>query len=1581
MSARPIAAPLPNEHLVAVWPPLGADARDHWNRRLSLFPGRSLSDAALTSEQAGRAGRLATYGQSRSAGVVQGLEVALEREGESRPRWFYRINAGQGLTAAGEDVAIPRELRVNVLDVEVCVPPALLQLSLTADEQPRVSTQLLPRTVGPSLGKLLEERDAVDASQLPELPRVGILLLQPVTLELVGNADPGDSCERDPANDAFEDWQLLDGSRLLWFAWPSEWHSLPRLDRRRRNRIAHTIFSAEAALGRDDLLPWEPYGVALGLVGFNRQWKPLFFDRYSVVRTGGAWRERSTLLSGPGRELARCRFKQFVEQLADATTQDPRMLARELRWLPPVGLLPTAALEPRAGIDHFFPSSWRTEATPVPIEELDAVLQPSAELAPFDLFARDEVEVLVPVDHAWYEPELLVHEQVDPIFQSTIDRFVIRRGRWLRRRLDLRDRLDALDRALGTATGWRATRSAAPLKTELNAIYDNNFDASVHAWSTLHGFTAGLWNHEDDGTHVGAICLPASAADVLVRSTAELNLPANNSDTDLAANRWAVAHGYVAGFWTHEPDGGTARVIAVKAAAAELRGVPLTELNAIFAGNRDVAAQRWALLQGFVGGAWNHEADATTAGVVCFIQPPPDADASDQTEFVASSGIDASDPELRDPEQDYGTTIGTAGTLVSIDLQNLRTQLRTGTPLRSDVSRAFFPQSTGFPPDVDKLPTTLRNRLSRDVAGEPYILFTGVMSDADHVALSRAATTVPELVTAIDLLYQRSHQNEVIELDRRGLTDFIAWLTQRVDEADDRVDFAFARVHTDIYRVRQNILGNDAATKLATSPALAMIAQGDSARATQADIESFVRNLKSQQAAAAPGGGGTLAAPGGTTNTGGATTGGTTPGAPGGATGGTTGGTPGLAPTGVRLTLKPLADRFSGSLALAPQVAQFSTAGSVGAALAGASLEGAATAGVTATALRAAADAARVLPPLPTRPDVEAVTAQSAIVGKALNFRTVSLAERLQQPVAPEAKDFGVSNKADVLQMLTQLAINVDDLEVPGFYKYVGDTLQTDTITVPNTNPPRTIVRPIERTFKVLEIAGRGLVTEVLQDRHDPDPTDGDEGAFFAAGVRSLENVVAVLRLVEGRIRAYRAVIDVCRGVLDTINGQRGAVNSRMGVLATALTEARQDVAIARALLDEERRRVGAVNKRRDDIVHNYVPYLAFRRPRVVDLTADAPGHRIDPGITEAPLPACLAEAVETPTGLSEMMTHMRDAPASWFPYVLPLIDQLDQPQLLIRTVQYAQVRASVNHDAQVALRAADQSLALEHDSVRRVLSAREDAAARTRAFTAQLDVGELATLSWANVRQRASDALSVGDLADGAHGRSAVARAASAEMENIGHVGGCLYRHFGEVRPAIRLAWAEILGQYDDAVSLRNLAVLPSWGDLELTDRRELQALVDWVYGRVDPANDDAQALISDFVRLCILLAAHAPVDRIVTAGVDQPTTVQPGARLSLTADELTARIGMHVLVYGPSSAGGGAREVVARGVVEDLGGGRAAARILETVTAAVNVASTSVVHLVSPTSPAAAFTPTPAPATPGATGGARLSVPGMRS
>ena len=119
-----------------------------------------------------------------------------------------------------------------------------------------------------------------------------------------------------------------------------------------------------------------------------------------------------------------------------------------MRYLPPFGLLPRDAVEPREGHNSFFPDTYHVEAVPIPEEQLDLALEASASLRLFDTFTPDQVRVLVPVPQALYEPRLLVREELDPAFDRAIARFGARRNRWLARRDDLLTRRGVLGHAL-----------------------------------------------------------------------------------------------------------------------------------------------------------------------------------------------------------------------------------------------------------------------------------------------------------------------------------------------------------------------------------------------------------------------------------------------------------------------------------------------------------------------------------------------------------------------------------------------------------------------------------------------------------------------------------------------------------------------------------------------------------------------------------------------------------------------------------------------------------------------------------------------------------------------------------------------------------------------------------------------------------------------------------------------------------------------------------------------------------------------------------------------------------------------------
>jgi hypothetical protein len=222
------------------------------------------------------------------------------------------------------------------------------------------------------------------------------------------------------------------------------------------------------------------------------------------------------------------------------------------------------------------------------------------------------------------------------------------------------------------------------------------------------------------------------------------------------------------------------------------------------------------------------------------------------------------------------------------------------------------------------------------------------------------------------------------------------------------------------------------------------------------------------------------------------------------------------------------------------------------------------------------------------------------------------------------------------------------------------------------------------------------------------------------------------------------------------------------------------------------------------------------------------------------------------------------------------------------------------------------------------------------RSAALQIDPARLAALNWQGAFQQAVQVVSLGDLIAGEHGSAAASKRAADFYDRFAAISACLHGEFSAVPPAIRLGWATLLSQFDKAANLRNLASLPRWSELDYVDRRQMQAYADWLFSQAATTEPRAQALVNDVVRMCLLLASHAPVGRIIAGRLPRPVTARPGIRIPLVAlDASRLRLGMHAVVYR-------ADQIVARAVVEDVGGAEVGARVVHTVAASVELDET---------------------------------------
>ncbi|MFN8444197.1 MAG: hypothetical protein U0175_25670 [Caldilineaceae bacterium] len=1250
MDVRPIIKPLPGENVVAVQPTLAPEPEVSWNRRLNIHAGRTLTDSGLTTEQNERGGRLATAGQSRSPGVVTGLEAGLEQTMNQAgvTEFFVHVGTGVGIAASGEMVNLPTPLRVNALALPVYAPAELLD----GDELPSEGGEAV-RRLGPALGQALTQ-------EIP-LPRAGILVLQPVVAQIVGRSEQSDSCEIDTSELAFDDRQLVDGCRLLFFTWPTDLLPLPDPGPTWRNRIAYTIFEQERLAEDGFRWPWDEVGVPIGLMTLNEAMQPQFIDRYSVVRSGGKAKRRRALIRGGSPFLWHARIQQFAEEVAEASLLNlpPAQLAEQFSFLPPVGLLPRNTLSFDTQIDHFFPGNYRLSARPIPLEQIDGAVRESAPLLPLHRGEAAQVEILVPVPQIWFDPALLQQEVISPEFEETLTEFITRRTEWLGRRQQVRQIASALNRAI--------------------------------------------------------------------------------------------------------------------------KGSDITF-------------------------------------------PTPDPEQLESDEQVSPGPFDP-------PEATYGTdtnSFNETPILTATDLNTLRDHLRTATPLRED---------------------------------------------------------------------------EVAKLDELGVERFIDFLDGKVRGADDTVDLNFLRVQTDIYRLRQQVLGADEATRLATSPVLAAIAKGTSAYATRQDLESFLTNLKD-----IPNG------PVGTPIVAGAT--------PSAAP------QPAAVPSGIGSSLS-----VAGSLTKLQRPSSF-TETLLSSGLGNVELSSGLvkdTTGLGDILTRPGKIDINTVEtdPIVVRPPTkDDISEQSQIVGVAYDFRTTTVVERSPEPPAIQTRNAAISTKYSALNEIIDIGINVDDVVVPGFQ---GDVSR----------------RPIK------EVKEGGLLDQILKGQHDPPiGDDRHESSFFNASVKALENTVAVLRGVEGQIKSYKAVLQRSRDTLTTLQKNANDADRRLKEIADEVAEARHDVAVARSLMAEEQKRIDNINARRQKILNEQVNFLVYRRPRVAPTVIQTPARTIDPGFTQPPITACLNRLVNTPPEIQQMVNLMRRVPVCYFINLLPLLDQIDRPQTLFQTLQAAKLSAltlqsfppaatnvantgfvpatfaavntsTISSAGQVGIMATAKLAS----SITNVLTTRQSIVSQLQINTAAINLADFVSSSWQNNRDRASYIVSVGDLIDGVHGKSEIARHSARKLDEITHAATCLYEAMSEVKPILRLTWAELLSQYDAPITLRNLASLPRWGEIEdVLQRREMQMLVDWLYAQVFPTLSESVELISDLVRICILLASHAPVNQIIAGAIHEPVTVRPGGQIKISVDPTFIRIGMPVFVYQNE-------RVVAQAVVNDLAGGLAAARVTQTM------------------------------------------------
>ena len=1403
---------------------------------------------------------------------------------------------------------------------------------------------------------------------------------------------------------AFEDWRMHDGARLLWYPWPVEWLALPLTTLRLRNALAHTVFDAEAALRHGGSLPWEEWGVPLALVGLSETGTVQWVDRASVVRQGGRAKEARLqrlmgALSGGALgassrlpALWQARIEQFAQQMADTPEPlpAPSVLADPYLRLPPCGLMPKSALDLSTVLTQqqlsspFFPPGFELDAVPVPIEQLDLAMREAAPLASFDMSAPERLRLLVPVTQASWEPKLLHAEVVDPAFADALKAFTERRARELGGRQGLRNEQAHLVRSLtgrpqvvpelGDDPQALDEESLAPwgppppggghVSTLQPGAHAHLFDGALqpftatavdalYAWVCLDpdnpprclmlqwrddtgwahraywGEPLLTWGRPVTGAHPFKVAahfhvgdLPPAGQWVRLAVPSNLlglaNVPVNGVSFDLFDGRAAF--------------GPTGAQPPVPSGQPPGTGERPWFGHVLPTGARQDGNEPWLLL--------SHNDLWAPFEANDGLQPT-------QPTLVPAGGghVEAAQPGIHQHYLEGATAtlsgIGSTDNLfvwVYLDAtrppRELMIQWKLGPNWNTDGRRAYWGEDLigwglnnspsrrpkGALPRLGEwvrleVPASELNIGAAAINGIAFTVFDGCAAFGGCGKIAQA-TTSPPGIRAETVWFSGAAPTGA------SLVGTWTWLS-----ALEMVE------PTPAARVGQS----SALTSLVTDPVIAALSDREQAQLPLRGLEGFMAFLRARIDRADD-----------------------------------------ITDFGfthmqvdlhrIRQMMMTTSDaaRLSTSPALAA-IAKSDSAVNVQAQI----KEFIGRIKQPALApLRAPQPVARAATPaqgfstfnfiasVPTISSVQMVTQKSQIAvlkapGAPINIvyanpvvglspvRTVAVADRLKQPPSTEARDYALANRQrtvlELLQLLQTFTAEdggtppalLKDFKVRGLAgdpflvlgtteRPLADFLLDDTLKTKLLSPPPTTV---------LEASGASRVV------------DPDEAVLFTQTVALSENTIAILRNLEGRLATYRSALTRCEQALAALQGHIRSADMRLRQADDRLAEARHDVGVARALLEEEKVRVDAVNARRTRVLAEEVQYLAFVRPRETSNLLATPRRVLDPGLLEAPVPACLREHDDVPDELDEMLKVLREAPASHFVGAPAILQKIDRPELLLRTLQSAQLRSTViTQRVMPTFNAAAGQLGVHISQ----MLVRQTQAIAVRAEAVQrLDIQRLSANSWQAVQREAQAVISLGDIIDGDHGKGEVSHRASELFERIAGVCACLHAEFSGVVPAVRLAWAELMSQFDEAPNLRNLGGLARWSSIPYVDRRQMQAYVDFLFDQVPPTNEAATALINDVVRMALLLASHAPVGRIIAGRMPRPVTaVRVGSRIPLTAlDNSRLRVGMQAMIYKGNT-------LMARAMVEDVGQGEVSARLVHTSSVQIDLDTDVRVH-----------------------------------
>lgn len=334
----------------------GVLIEDPRRERPRWFDGRFLAARDLIREQQYTLTREADLGRAAGSGVAQGLRVTESSDSQS-----LHIETGHGITSAGELVLLPRNLDI-----------ALANIAQAEQLSARFGLGRIPNP--------------------PMRSRTGlfVLALRPVeyTANPIGAYPSSLTGQR-----TVEDGDTIEATAVVLVPWPDD-GATDALDAR-RGRVARNVFVAGGGASLSaNVLP-------LALVALRNntvEW----VDEAMVRRELGADRGDLPGLGFSPRALRLAHLMQYQEHLADVVVNTRGRTFPASSWfpaLPGAGPLPAGLIDIRDFTQGFFPAEIDVDFSPVPDDELPALIEDALLLQPIDLQASadalDSTAVLI----------------------------------------------------------------------------------------------------------------------------------------------------------------------------------------------------------------------------------------------------------------------------------------------------------------------------------------------------------------------------------------------------------------------------------------------------------------------------------------------------------------------------------------------------------------------------------------------------------------------------------------------------------------------------------------------------------------------------------------------------------------------------------------------------------------------------------------------------------------------------------------------------------------------------------------------------------------------------------------------------------------------------------------------------------------------------------------------------------------------------------------------------------------------------------------------------------------------------------